>query len=66
MAAITRLINLYFSQRLREIERFRRHPAEVQDEQLRYLPENGRKTEFGRNAGMDTITTCQQFARPLP
>lgn len=66
MAAITRLINLYFSQRLREIERFRRHPAEVQNEQLRYLLENGRKTEFGRNAGMDTITTGEQFARHIP
>lgn len=66
MAAITKIINLYFRQRLREIDYFRKHPAEVQEEQLKYLLKQGIKTEFGRDMGMDTIATRQQFSERLP
>ena len=61
MAAITKLINLYFSDRLREIDYFREHPAEVQERQFRYLLANGAKTEFGRDLGMKGIATQQLF-----
>ena len=66
MAAITKLINLYFSDRLREIDYFREHPAEVQERQFRYLLANGAKTEFGRDLGMKGIATQQQFRDRIP
>lgn len=66
MAAITKLINLYFSQRLREIDRFRRHPAAVQEQQLRYLLANGVKTEFGHDVGMNGIASPEQFRERVP
>lgn len=66
MAAITQLINLYFSRRLREIDDFRRHPAQVQERQFRYLLAQGAKTEFGRDLGMKSILTQQQFHDRVP
>lgn len=57
MSALTRLINLYFTRRLREIDYFREHPAEVQERQFRYLLANGTQTEFGRDLGMGGIAT---------
>lgn len=66
MAAITKLINLYFSQRLREIDRFRRRPAEVQEQQFRYLLSHGTRTEFGRDIGMSGIASQEQFRSRVP
>lgn len=66
MAAITKLINLYFARRLREIDEFRRNPAAVQERQFRYLIGQGVRTEFGRDLAMDRITTQEQFRRRIP
>lgn len=66
MAALTKLINLYFSGRLREIDYFREHPAEVQERQFRYLLAAGAQTEFGRDLGMGGIATQQQFRERIP
>lgn len=66
MPAITSLINAYFSRRLREIDRFRRHPAEVQHEQLRYLLNRGAGTEIGRDIGFRDIRTEADFRRKVP
>ena len=66
MSALTRLINLYFTRRLREIDYFREHPAEVQERQFRYLLANGTQTEFGRDLGMGGIATQQQFRERIP
>lgn len=66
MALLTKIINLYFSDRLREIDYFRRNPVEVQERQLRYLLEKGKKTEFGRDSGISSITSLRQFAERIP
>lgn len=66
MALLTKIINLYFSDRLREIDYFRRNPAEVQERQLQYLLGKGRKTEFGHDSGMDSVKNAEQFADRIP
>lgn len=66
MSAITRLINIYFSRRLHEIDRIRNHPAEVQAEQLRYLLGKGAQTEFGRRYGMERISSPEAFSHNVP
>ena len=57
---------MYFSGRLREIDRFRRHPAEVQQKQFEYLLEHGVKTEFGIDTGMRGISTPEQYRSRIP
>ena len=66
MPFITRIINSYFAKRLREVDRFRRHPAEVQQEQLDYLLRQGRRTEFGRDHALETVRSAEAFRNRLP
>ena len=66
MPLITRIINTYFAKRLREIDRFRRHPAEVQEEQLRYLLRQGSPTEFGREMRLADIRSAEAFRSRIP
>jgi hypothetical protein len=54
MGVVPKIIKAAFAGRLRQIEHFRRHPAEVQHEQLRRLLEKGAKTAFGHAHGLDT------------
>ncbi|MDR2911977.1 MAG: GH3 auxin-responsive promoter family protein [Alistipes sp.] len=49
---LPKIIRAAMDGRLREIERFRRHPAEVQEEQLRWLVERGAATAFGQDHGL--------------
>jgi hypothetical protein len=55
MGILPFLIKTSMSKRLREIERFMRHPAAVQQEQLRRLLQKGVSTEFGREHGFANI-----------
>ncbi len=55
------LVRLFFSHRRAEIDYFRKHPAEVQEKQLRYLLEQGKETLFGQAHGMESIRTAEQF-----
>lgn len=65
MAIVTDIVNLYFRRRLSEIERFRKHPAQVQQEQLKYLIEMGAKTLFGQERGLGGVKSVEEFQRAV-
>lgn len=52
---------MWFSQREREIDRFRRHPHQAQQKAFRHLIRRGRGTEFGAKYGLEHIHTAEQF-----
>ena len=66
MALKTRLIRLLSARRLREIDRFMEHPAQVQREQLRRLLDRAAPTLFGTEHGFRAIRTAEQFASRVP
>ena len=66
MSLVSSIFRRYLDYRLRRIDRFRRHPAEVQLEQLRARLDDGRRTRFGREYGLDRIRTVEQFQAALP
>lgn len=66
MNILTKIVNLFFTSRYREIERFRQNPVEVQSEQLDYLLRMGRKTEFGREHGLEGVSSLEQFQNAVP
>ncbi len=66
MSLTASLFRKYLDYRLRRIDRFRRHPAEVQAEQLRERLAEGRRTSFGRELGLERVRTAEQFAAAVP
>ena len=46
------LLRTYFARRMKAIDRFRRHPDQVQAEMFRQLIARGADTEFGRRHGV--------------
>ncbi len=63
---LPKIIKTAFAKRLREIERFRRHPAEVQREQLQKLLIKGSTTSFGRDHGLGSVDTLEKFQACVP
>ncbi len=66
MSLRSQIAGLWFSQRMRAIDFFRRHPARVQERMLRELLERGRGTAFGREYGVAAIRTPERFAASVP
>lgn len=66
MPFLTRLVNAFFSGRLKEIEYFMDHPVEVQQKQLEFLLKNGVETGFGREHGMKSVRNAEQFMQRIP
>ncbi len=66
MNAITQAAKLYFSGRLSEIDRFRRHPVAAQQKQLDFLLKAGRDTVYGREHGFAGIRSADDFAARVP
>ena len=60
------LLKSYFSMRMKAIDRFRRHPLEVQAAMLRARLEKGARTRFGRECGLRVGMTPAQFAAAVP
>lgn len=56
----------YFSRREAAIDRFRRHPAEVQQQMLRRLLDRGAGTHFGRQYGLKGVRSAERFAAAVP
>lgn len=54
-------MKVWFSQRMRAIDRFRNHPVEVQHKMLGRLVRAGRETEFGERYGLSTVRSVEQF-----
>ncbi|MDR2882693.1 MAG: GH3 auxin-responsive promoter family protein [Alistipes sp.] len=63
---INRIIAALSAGRLREVERFRRRPAEVQGEQLERLLAKGAATAFGRDHGLWNVKTPGEFQARVP
>ena len=66
MPLITQLVRLISSNRLRRIDRFMEHPADVQREQLRSLLDRARDTSFGREHRFGAIRSADAFASEVP
>jgi hypothetical protein len=66
MGLLPKIIQTYYSGRLKQVERFRRNPAEVQHEQLRALLEKGATTAFGRDHGLSATDTIESFRTKVP
>lgn len=63
---LTKLVNIFFTRRYREIEHFRENPQEVQQKQLDYLLQEGSETLFGREHKLGSVTTVEQFQNAVP
>ena len=61
-----RIIAGIFAGRLREVERFRRRPVEVQQGELRRLLDKGATTDFGREHGLKGVKTIGEFQAKVP
>ena len=64
---LTSIVNkLYFQPRHRELERYTHGGDAIQDKILRYLVEQGKDTEYGRNHLFSTIHSYDDFAQNIP
>lgn len=66
MGMFNKIMKAYFAGRLREIEHFRRFPAEVQRRQLDYLLDMGRRTAYGVETGLGSVSDPEEFRRRVP
>ena len=66
MFLITDILRKTFARRMRDIDRFKTHPAEVQREMLRRRLIAGSGTLFGREFGIGDAWSPEQFAARVP
>lgn len=66
MSALTSIFNSISSKRLRQIERFRRFPHEVQHQTLRKLLDRAKDTLYGQQHGFGGIRGPEDFAMRVP
>lgn len=66
MSLTSKIFRLYLDYRLGRIDRFRRHPHEVQQRQFEARLKQGRGTAFGRDHHLDQVTDYASFAAAVP
>ncbi|EON78834.1 putative auxin-regulated protein [Lunatimonas lonarensis] len=66
MEVINSLMTWILKHRIRQIERFKNNPFEVQDEILLKLINTAKKTQFGKRHGFSHISCYEDFARQVP
>ena len=66
MPIITSLANLFFRRRIGQIEFFKKHPHQVQQQQLEYLVAKGANTAIGKKYGLGSVKSAQQFRSRMP
>lgn len=66
MEVINSLMTWILKHRIRQIERFKKHPLEVQEEILLKLISTAKKTQFGKKHGFSHISGYEDFARQVP
>ncbi len=66
MALINTLIKTLYSRRLRAIDRFRRHPLDTQDGQLRLLLSYGAQTDYFSRYKAAEISSAEEFRTKIP
>ena len=52
--------------RMHQIDLFRKYPHEVQEEWLKKLIDNGKKTDLGKQYGFENIQNYEQFKSEIP
>ncbi len=66
MTLTSHAVRFLFAPRRKAVDRFRRHPAEVQVDQFRLLMRQAAPTAFGRDHGFAAIRSIEQFQRQVP
>lgn len=66
MSIINKIVLGYHSDRLKGIERFIKHPEDIQIEQFKYLINKGKDTVWGKNHGYSLIKTIHDFQEKVP
>src|SRR5512139_2817907 len=66
MPLIPSILNFLNSQRIRQIDRFKNHPAKVQEKTFHDLLSKASGTEWGQKYGFSTISTIREFQSRLP
>lgn len=66
MSLTNSILSAFYSRRLKAIDRFRRHPWEVQAEQFRLLMSYGAQTEYFKRYGMGAFDSVADFQRRIP
>lgn len=66
MSLTNSILTAFYSRRLKAIDRFRRHPWEVQAEQFRLLMSYGAQTEYFKRYGMGAFASITDFQRCIP
>lgn len=56
----------FIKKRIHQIDLFRKHPIEVQEEWFEHLIEMGQSTQFGEEHGFDKISVLQDFKDLVP
>ncbi|MFI3266127.1 MAG: GH3 auxin-responsive promoter family protein [Rikenellaceae bacterium] len=65
-STLAQLVRLNSILRLKQIDEFRRYPAQIQKEQFEKLMEVASKTCFGKDHGLSETTRAQQFRNQVP
>ncbi len=67
MALLNRMVNIFTSKRLKQIELFCEKPAQVQEKVFQYLIKNGKETVFGHDFGFSNIgNSYEKFKQTVP
>ena len=66
MPLINSIINKVYSGRIKEINFFKSHPVEKQQDVLFNLLNSAKNTWFGRECDFKSITTCKEFSARVP
>ena len=66
MEVINSLMGWLFKQRIRQIERFKTNPIEVQQEIFTNLIKTAKKTDFGVKFGFSSIASYKDFSNQVP
>ena len=66
MPLLTKLVNVFFARRRKEIDFFMEHPQQVQQQQLKWLLNRAENTVFGREHGFSAVRTAEEFAAAVP
>lgn len=66
MEVINSFMTWILKHRIGQIERFKNHPHEVQEEILFKLVDMAKKTQFGKKFGFNHISSYADFARQIP
>ena len=66
MEVINTFMTWLFKNRINQIDKFKNHPIDVQQELFVELVKSGKKTEFGKKYGFADIRSYSDFARQVP